>query len=219
MLVSAGVQLDENLQLMQVGSMMRKVKSRSWKKQRYFKLQEDCMTIWYKSKKTGNTKSTCELSEYMNTCSKKQRTTILLCIVTKAWKPNSLTMPDSILGNAGGASRQVHATGLLQGLCQLSFTLIGDTFEIIQNTFDLLLHPCRFLWESITSQLYMFICFYLPQSCKSQWICPSMVIGVVPKNGVLSIYYKFHMGMLTVFTRILWSIIINITNFKHFYLK
>lgn len=79
MLVSPGVQLDENLQLMQAGSMMRKVKSRSWKKQRYFKLQEDCMTIWYKSKKTGNTKSTCELSE-INTGSKKQQKTIVLYV-------------------------------------------------------------------------------------------------------------------------------------------
>ncbi|XP_075037141.1 1-phosphatidylinositol 4,5-bisphosphate phosphodiesterase delta-4 isoform X1 [Mixophyes fleayi] len=60
---SARLQTDENLQLMQTGSMMRKVKSRSWKKQRYFKLQEDCMTIWYKSKKTGNTKSTFSISD------------------------------------------------------------------------------------------------------------------------------------------------------------
>lgn len=44
---------------MLVGSVMRKIKSRTWKKQRYFKLQEDCMTIWYKSKKAGNTHSTC----------------------------------------------------------------------------------------------------------------------------------------------------------------
>uniref|UniRef100_A0A8C1J1H5 Phosphoinositide phospholipase C n=1 Tax=Cyprinus carpio TaxID=7962 RepID=A0A8C1J1H5_CYPCA len=34
-----------------VGTVMRKIKSRTWKKQRYFRLQEDCMTIWYKSKK------------------------------------------------------------------------------------------------------------------------------------------------------------------------
>ncbi|XP_068102147.1 1-phosphatidylinositol 4,5-bisphosphate phosphodiesterase delta-4 [Hyperolius riggenbachi] len=60
---SARLQLDDNLQLMQTGSMMRKVKSRSWKKQRYFKLQEDCMTIWYKSKKTGKTKSTFSISD------------------------------------------------------------------------------------------------------------------------------------------------------------
>uniref|UniRef100_A0A8C1J5B1 Phosphoinositide phospholipase C n=1 Tax=Cyprinus carpio TaxID=7962 RepID=A0A8C1J5B1_CYPCA len=37
-----------------VGTVMRKIKSRTWKKQRYFRLQEDCMTIWYKSKKAGN---------------------------------------------------------------------------------------------------------------------------------------------------------------------
>ncbi|XP_071978412.1 1-phosphatidylinositol 4,5-bisphosphate phosphodiesterase delta-4 isoform X2 [Engystomops pustulosus] len=59
----ARLQLDDNLQLMQAGSVMRKVKSRNWKKQRYFKLQEDCMTIWYKSKKTGNTKSTFSISD------------------------------------------------------------------------------------------------------------------------------------------------------------
>ncbi|XP_076027712.1 1-phosphatidylinositol 4,5-bisphosphate phosphodiesterase delta-4 [Genypterus blacodes] len=37
---------------------MRKIKSRTWKKQRYFKLQDDCMTIWYKSKKAGKAHST-----------------------------------------------------------------------------------------------------------------------------------------------------------------
>uniref|UniRef100_UPI00398EFF12 1-phosphatidylinositol 4,5-bisphosphate phosphodiesterase delta-4-like n=1 Tax=Pristiophorus japonicus TaxID=55135 RepID=UPI00398EFF12 len=42
---------------------MRKVKSRSWKRQRYFKLQDDCMSIWYKSKKTGNPKSTFSISD------------------------------------------------------------------------------------------------------------------------------------------------------------
>ncbi|MEE6488881.1 hypothetical protein FKM82_015419 [Ascaphus truei] len=61
--IRASLQLDENLELMQAGSLMRKVKSRSWKKQRYFKLQEDCMTVWYKSKKTGNTKSTFSISD------------------------------------------------------------------------------------------------------------------------------------------------------------
>uniref|UniRef100_A0A8D0H9E1 Phosphoinositide phospholipase C n=1 Tax=Sphenodon punctatus TaxID=8508 RepID=A0A8D0H9E1_SPHPU len=54
------IPLDENLQQMQQGMVMRKVKSRSWKKQRYFMLQDDCMTIWYKSRKTGNAKSACE---------------------------------------------------------------------------------------------------------------------------------------------------------------
>uniref|UniRef100_A0A8C2XH89 Phosphoinositide phospholipase C n=1 Tax=Cyclopterus lumpus TaxID=8103 RepID=A0A8C2XH89_CYCLU len=45
------IQGDDNLQSMLVGTIMRKIKSRTWKKQRYFKLQDDCMTIWYKSKK------------------------------------------------------------------------------------------------------------------------------------------------------------------------
>uniref|UniRef100_A0A8D0ABA0 Phosphoinositide phospholipase C n=1 Tax=Sander lucioperca TaxID=283035 RepID=A0A8D0ABA0_SANLU len=49
---------DDNLQSMLVGTIMRKIKSRTWKKQRYFKLQDDCMTIWYKSKKAGNSHST-----------------------------------------------------------------------------------------------------------------------------------------------------------------
>ncbi|XP_022521135.2 1-phosphatidylinositol 4,5-bisphosphate phosphodiesterase delta-4 isoform X1 [Astyanax mexicanus] len=55
------IQTDANLQSMQVGSIMRKVKSRAWKKQRYFRLQDDCATIWYKSKKAGNAHSTCKL--------------------------------------------------------------------------------------------------------------------------------------------------------------
>ncbi|XP_067890873.1 1-phosphatidylinositol 4,5-bisphosphate phosphodiesterase delta-4 [Heterodontus francisci] len=57
------LQVDENLQSMLTGSLMRKVKSRSWKRQRYFRLQEDCMSIWYKSKKTGNPKSTFSISD------------------------------------------------------------------------------------------------------------------------------------------------------------
>uniref|UniRef100_A0A8B9JRC2 Phosphoinositide phospholipase C n=1 Tax=Astyanax mexicanus TaxID=7994 RepID=A0A8B9JRC2_ASTMX len=48
---------------MQVGSIMRKVKSRAWKKQRYFRLQDDCATIWYKSKKAGNAHSTFSISD------------------------------------------------------------------------------------------------------------------------------------------------------------
>ncbi|XP_068165237.1 1-phosphatidylinositol 4,5-bisphosphate phosphodiesterase delta-4 isoform X1 [Antennarius striatus] len=54
---------DDNLQSMLVGTVMRKVKSRTWKKQRYFKLQDDCMTIWYKSKKAGNTHSTFSVGD------------------------------------------------------------------------------------------------------------------------------------------------------------
>ncbi|XP_010788544.1 1-phosphatidylinositol 4,5-bisphosphate phosphodiesterase delta-4-like [Notothenia coriiceps] len=48
---------------MLVGTIMRKIKSRTWKKQRYFKLQDDFMTIWYKSKKAGNKHSTFSVSD------------------------------------------------------------------------------------------------------------------------------------------------------------
>ncbi|XP_049425888.1 1-phosphatidylinositol 4,5-bisphosphate phosphodiesterase delta-4 [Epinephelus fuscoguttatus] len=57
------IQGDDNLQSMLVGTIMRKIKSRTWKKQRYFKLQDDCMTIWYQSKKAGNTHSTISVSD------------------------------------------------------------------------------------------------------------------------------------------------------------
>ncbi|XP_069031356.1 1-phosphatidylinositol 4,5-bisphosphate phosphodiesterase delta-4 isoform X1 [Embiotoca jacksoni] len=54
---------DDNLQSMLVGTVMRKIKSRTWKKQRYFKLQDDGTTIWYKSKKAGNAHSTFSVSD------------------------------------------------------------------------------------------------------------------------------------------------------------
>ncbi|MEQ2206204.1 hypothetical protein XENOCAPTIV_025605, partial [Xenoophorus captivus] len=54
---------DENIQSMLVGTLMRKIKSRNWKKQRYFKLQDDIMTIWYKSKKAGKAHSTFSVSD------------------------------------------------------------------------------------------------------------------------------------------------------------
>uniref|UniRef100_A0A3Q4H6E8 Phosphoinositide phospholipase C n=1 Tax=Neolamprologus brichardi TaxID=32507 RepID=A0A3Q4H6E8_NEOBR len=58
-----GSQGDDNLQAMLVGAMMRKIKSRNWKKQRYFKLEDDFMTIWYQSKKTGNIRSTFSVND------------------------------------------------------------------------------------------------------------------------------------------------------------
>ncbi|XP_036401071.1 1-phosphatidylinositol 4,5-bisphosphate phosphodiesterase delta-4-like [Megalops cyprinoides] len=57
------IQGDKNLQSMAVGTMMRKVKSRSWKKQRFFKLEEDGMTIWYNSRKAGNDHCTFSVSD------------------------------------------------------------------------------------------------------------------------------------------------------------
>ncbi|XP_040460420.1 1-phosphatidylinositol 4,5-bisphosphate phosphodiesterase delta-4 isoform X2 [Falco naumanni] len=58
-----GIQLTDTLEQMQQGTLMRKVKSKSWKKQRYFKLQDDCMTIWYQSKRTGKTESAFSISD------------------------------------------------------------------------------------------------------------------------------------------------------------
>ncbi|XP_030604825.1 1-phosphatidylinositol 4,5-bisphosphate phosphodiesterase delta-4 isoform X1 [Archocentrus centrarchus] len=57
------IQGDDNLQSMLVGTVMRKIKSRTWKKPRYFRLQDDCMTIWYQSKKAGNIHSTFSVND------------------------------------------------------------------------------------------------------------------------------------------------------------
>ncbi|XP_075789088.1 1-phosphatidylinositol 4,5-bisphosphate phosphodiesterase delta-4 isoform X2 [Pelodiscus sinensis] len=57
------LQLDETLRQMQQGTTMRKVKSKSWKKPRYFKLQDDCMTVWHQSSCTCEAKYTFSLSE------------------------------------------------------------------------------------------------------------------------------------------------------------
>uniref|UniRef100_A0A669DE57 Phosphoinositide phospholipase C n=1 Tax=Oreochromis niloticus TaxID=8128 RepID=A0A669DE57_ORENI len=61
--VHIGIHGDDNLQAMLVGAMMRKIKSRNWKKQRYFKLEDDFMTIWYQSKKAGNVRSTFSVND------------------------------------------------------------------------------------------------------------------------------------------------------------
>uniref|UniRef100_A0A674AG32 Phosphoinositide phospholipase C n=1 Tax=Salmo trutta TaxID=8032 RepID=A0A674AG32_SALTR len=59
--------------------LFRKIKSRTWKKQRYFKLQEDCMTIWYKSKKAGNAHSTFSVSD-VETVREGHQSEVLLSI-------------------------------------------------------------------------------------------------------------------------------------------
>ncbi|XP_041102735.1 1-phosphatidylinositol 4,5-bisphosphate phosphodiesterase delta-1-like isoform X3 [Polyodon spathula] len=46
-----GLQGDEDLQFILKGCRLQKVKSSSWKKLRFYKLQEDCKTIWHDSKK------------------------------------------------------------------------------------------------------------------------------------------------------------------------
>uniref|UniRef100_A0A8C4I9S8 Phosphoinositide phospholipase C n=1 Tax=Dicentrarchus labrax TaxID=13489 RepID=A0A8C4I9S8_DICLA len=55
--------LNPDLTVMMAGSTLRKVKSRSWKKQRHFRLLEDGMTIWYKSRWAGRGHSTFSITE------------------------------------------------------------------------------------------------------------------------------------------------------------
>uniref|UniRef100_A0A8C4SIE8 Phosphoinositide phospholipase C n=1 Tax=Erpetoichthys calabaricus TaxID=27687 RepID=A0A8C4SIE8_ERPCA len=45
------LQDDEHLQFLLKGSNLDKVKSNSWRKPRFFKLQDDCSTIWHESRK------------------------------------------------------------------------------------------------------------------------------------------------------------------------
>ncbi|KAM8856935.1 1-phosphatidylinositol 4,5-bisphosphate phosphodiesterase delta-4 [Synchiropus picturatus] len=54
---------DPDIKVMMAGSTLRKVKSRSWKKQRHFRLLEDGMTIWYKSRWAGNGHSTFSVND------------------------------------------------------------------------------------------------------------------------------------------------------------
>nr|XP_046259318.1 1-phosphatidylinositol 4,5-bisphosphate phosphodiesterase delta-4 [Scatophagus argus]XP_046259319.1 1-phosphatidylinositol 4,5-bisphosphate phosphodiesterase delta-4 [Scatophagus argus] len=57
------IQDDPHVKVMLAGSTLRKVKSRSWKKQRHFRLLEDGLTIWYKSRWAGRGHSTFSISE------------------------------------------------------------------------------------------------------------------------------------------------------------
>uniref|UniRef100_A0A8C8DQC6 Phosphoinositide phospholipase C n=1 Tax=Oryzias sinensis TaxID=183150 RepID=A0A8C8DQC6_9TELE len=57
------IQDDPDIKRMMAGSTLRKVKSRSWKKQRHFRLLEDGLTIWYKSKWAGKGHSTFSVTE------------------------------------------------------------------------------------------------------------------------------------------------------------
>lgn len=48
---SPGLKDDKDLKFLLKGSQLLKVKSSSWRKERFYKLQEDCKTIWQESKK------------------------------------------------------------------------------------------------------------------------------------------------------------------------
>ncbi|CAN9506311.1 unnamed protein product [Ophioblennius macclurei] len=47
-----GLEGDEDLEFLLTGGELLKVRSSTWKKNRFYKLQEDCKTLWHESKKT-----------------------------------------------------------------------------------------------------------------------------------------------------------------------
>ncbi|KAI9521980.1 hypothetical protein NQZ68_040890, partial [Dissostichus eleginoides] len=47
-----GLEGDADLNFLLVGGELIKIRSSSWKRNRFFKLQEDCKTLWYESHKT-----------------------------------------------------------------------------------------------------------------------------------------------------------------------
>uniref|UniRef100_A0A4W5JNQ9 PH domain-containing protein n=1 Tax=Hucho hucho TaxID=62062 RepID=A0A4W5JNQ9_9TELE len=55
-----GLEGDADLQFLLVGGELLKVKSSSWKKNRFYKLQEDCTTMWHESHRTFKRNQTCE---------------------------------------------------------------------------------------------------------------------------------------------------------------
>ncbi|TNN68544.1 1-phosphatidylinositol 4,5-bisphosphate phosphodiesterase delta-4 [Liparis tanakae] len=57
------IQDDSDVKVMMAGSTLRKVKSKSWKKQRHFRLLEDGVTIWYKSRWAGRGHTTFSVTE------------------------------------------------------------------------------------------------------------------------------------------------------------
>ncbi|XP_068428822.1 1-phosphatidylinositol 4,5-bisphosphate phosphodiesterase delta-4 [Clinocottus analis] len=57
------IQDDLDVKVMMAGSTLRKVKSKSWKKQRHFRLLEDGLTIWYKSRWAGRGHTTFSVTE------------------------------------------------------------------------------------------------------------------------------------------------------------
>ncbi|XP_008057042.1 1-phosphatidylinositol 4,5-bisphosphate phosphodiesterase delta-4 [Carlito syrichta] len=54
---------DQDLLLMQEGMLMRKVRSKSWKKLRYFRLQNDGMTVWHARQARSSAKPSFSISD------------------------------------------------------------------------------------------------------------------------------------------------------------
>uniref|UniRef100_UPI003AABB517 1-phosphatidylinositol 4,5-bisphosphate phosphodiesterase delta-1-like isoform X4 n=1 Tax=Centroberyx gerrardi TaxID=166262 RepID=UPI003AABB517 len=58
-----GLEGDADLQFLLEGGDLLKVRSQSWKKTRYYRLQEDCKTMWHESKKTFKSNQTFSLDD------------------------------------------------------------------------------------------------------------------------------------------------------------
>ncbi|XP_047424300.1 1-phosphatidylinositol 4,5-bisphosphate phosphodiesterase delta-1a isoform X2 [Mugil cephalus] len=58
-----GLEGDADLMFLLAGGMLVKVRSSSWQRSRFYKLQEDCKTLWHESKKTFNRKQTFSIDD------------------------------------------------------------------------------------------------------------------------------------------------------------
>ncbi|NWV34360.1 PLCD4 phosphodiesterase, partial [Grantiella picta] len=120
---------------MQQGTLMRKVKSKSWKKQRYFKLQEDCMTIWYQSKRTGKTESAFSISD-VETVREGHQSEVLQSLAEEFPPERCFTIVfygrrgnlDLIAGSAEEAQCWVQGLRQLIEILPLTFALVSRTW-------------------------------------------------------------------------------------------
>ncbi|XP_014640787.1 PREDICTED: 1-phosphatidylinositol 4,5-bisphosphate phosphodiesterase delta-4 isoform X4 [Ceratotherium simum simum] len=62
-LLQGRLPINQDLLLMQKGTPMRKVRSKSWKKLRYFRLQDDGMTVWHSRQAGGSAKPSFSISD------------------------------------------------------------------------------------------------------------------------------------------------------------
>uniref|UniRef100_A0AAQ5ZWT2 Phosphoinositide phospholipase C n=1 Tax=Amphiprion ocellaris TaxID=80972 RepID=A0AAQ5ZWT2_AMPOC len=58
-----GLEGDADLQFLLIGGELVKIRSSSWKKNRFYKLQEDCRTLWHESKKTFRRNQTFSIDD------------------------------------------------------------------------------------------------------------------------------------------------------------
>uniref|UniRef100_A0A8D0NLT2 Phosphoinositide phospholipase C n=1 Tax=Sus scrofa TaxID=9823 RepID=A0A8D0NLT2_PIG len=62
-LLQGRLPINQDLLLMQKGMLMRKVRSKSWKKLRYYRLQDDGMTVWHARQAGGRAKPSFSISD------------------------------------------------------------------------------------------------------------------------------------------------------------